>query len=125
VWDVQTGKSLFTLPGHSASVEVAVFSMDGTHLATGGVDGAVKVWDVSADPTAGQELLNLTGYSPYIFTVEFSPDGRTLASSSFADGTTRVYALRIEDLMAIARSRLTRSFTLEECQKYLHQATCP
>jgi WD40 repeat protein len=125
VWDVQTGKFLFTLPGHSASIEVAVFSMDGTQLATGCVDGAVKVWDVSAGPTTGQELLNLTGYSPYIFTVEFSPDGRTLASSSFADGTTRVYTLRIEDLMAIARSRLTRSFTLEECQKYLHQATCP
>jgi WD40 repeat protein/DNA-binding SARP family transcriptional activator len=125
VWDTQTGKHLLTLSGHSASIQVAVFSKDGTRLATGGYDGAVKVWDVSAGPTSGQELLNLSGYSSFIYTLDFSPDGRYLAASSFGDGTTRVYALRIEDLIAIARSRLTRSFTLEECQKYLHQPICP
>jgi WD40 repeat protein len=125
VWDVQTGKSLLTLAGHSSSVGVVAFSKDGTRLTTGGVDGVVKVWDISAGPSAGQELLNLSGYAKYIWSLDFSPDGRYLASSGFSDQITRVYALQIEDLIAIARSRLTRSFTLDECQKYLHQATCP
>jgi len=128
VWDVQTGKRLLLIPtGHSSSINVAVFSRDGTQLATGGFDGTVKVWDVSDGSTAGQELLNLAGYSSFIFALDFSPNGRYLTASSFGGGTgpTRVYALQIEDLIAIARSRLTRSFTLEECQKYLHQAVCP
>jgi len=125
VWDVQTGKRILTLPGHSASVQAVVFSKDGTRLATGSVNGSVKVWDIAPGPTVGQELLNLSGYSSYIYTVDFSSDGKTIAASSFADGITRVYVLQLEDLISIARSRLTRSFTLEECQKYLHQATCP
>ena len=125
VWDVQTGEQLFTLSGHSASIQVAVFNRGGTRLATGGFDGAVKVWDISANPTAGKELLDLSGYSSFIFTVDFSPNGRYLAAGSWGDRITRVYALRIEDLVAIARARLTRTFTLEECQKYLHRSSCP
>jgi WD40 repeat protein len=125
VWDAQTGKRIFTLAGHSASIWVAVFSKDGTRLATGGVDGVAKVWDISDDPTAGKEVLDLRGYSPFIFTLDFSPDGRYLATSSFYEGRTRVYAVQADVLIAIAKSRLTRSFTLEECQKYLHTASCP
>ena len=37
----------------------------------------------------------------------------------------RVYALQMEDLVALAKSRLTRSLTTEECQKYLHVEQCP
>ena len=33
----------------------------------------------------------------------------------------RVYALQMEDLVAFAKSRLTRSLTTDECQKYLHE----
>jgi hypothetical protein len=41
------------------------------------------------------------------------------------DGTIRLYAVKMEDLIALARSRLTRSLTTEECQKYLHVEACP
>ena len=38
----------------------------------------------------------------------------------------RVYALNIEDLMALVRRRITRSLTSQECQKYLHEEEgCP
>jgi hypothetical protein len=40
------------------------------------------------------------------------------------DGTIRLYLLDIMDLAELAQARLTRSLTLEECQKYLHLATC-
>ena len=56
--------------------------------------------------------------------VSFSPDGARLATTS-RDGTVHVYALRVEDLVKIARSRLTRSLTNVECQKYLHVDACP
>jgi hypothetical protein len=42
------------------------------------------------------------------------------------DSTARVYLTRIEDLMALARTRVTRELTCEERQKYLHEnITCP
>jgi len=53
-----------------------------------------------------------------------APDGARLAASG-GDGTARIYLLAIEELMALARSRLTRSFTDAECQQYLHLEQCP
>jgi class 3 adenylate cyclase len=37
----------------------------------------------------------------------------------------RVYALKLEDLVNLARSRVTRALTNEECQRFLHVAQCP
>ncbi|HEX6386600.1 MAG TPA: hypothetical protein VF177_18160 [Anaerolineae bacterium] len=36
----------------------------------------------------------------------------------------RVYTL-LEDTIALARARLTRSLTDEECRQYLHTDACP
>ena len=41
------------------------------------------------------------------------------------DRVVHIYELDIENLIAIAVSRLTRTWTPEECQKYLHTETCP
>jgi choline dehydrogenase-like flavoprotein len=56
--------------------------------------------------------------------VSFNPDGSQLAVAS-RDGTNRIYLLKIEDLVALAKQRVTRSLTAEECQQYLHMDTCP
>jgi WD40 repeat protein len=119
VWDANTGKELFTLSGHSGTLFDVRFSRDGRYLATVSVDKTAKIWDANT----GKELLTL--YAPASLTgVDFSPDGSQLAVGS-SDGTTRIYLLRIEDVIEIAISRLTRTWTLEECQTYLHSDTCP
>jgi len=41
------------------------------------------------------------------------------------DHVVHVYELNIEDLIALAKSRLTRELTQNECQKYLHVEACP
>jgi WD40 repeat protein len=56
--------------------------------------------------------------------VAFSPDGTRLATSG-QDGTIRIYLLRIEELIALAKSRVKRALTTGECQKYLHIEQCP
>ena len=124
VWDVETGEARFNLNGHTASVISAAFSPDGMLLATGSYDGKGKLWDVSDSSTAGQSLLDLD--SPgWPTSISFSPDGSRLVTGSWQDMKVRIYLLDVEDLAVLARSRLTRSLTLEECRKYLHRETCP
>jgi WD40 repeat protein len=56
--------------------------------------------------------------------VAFSPDGKRLATAS-EDWSVQVYALDLRELLKLARSRVTRTFTTEECQSYFQSVTCP
>lgn len=56
--------------------------------------------------------------------LRFTPDGTKLASGS-SEGPVRVWALDLDDLIALAQERLTRGFTAEECRQYLHVERCP
>ena len=76
------------------------------------------------DATSSRPLLTLRGHSDAVYDVAFRPDGTRLATAS-ADKTVRVYALNIEHLMGLARTRVTRSLTAEECRKDLHVEQCP
>jgi WD40 repeat protein len=53
----------------------------------------------------------------------FDAEGRRLASVS-TDGTVRVWALDLDDLLAIAASKLTRLPTEAECRQYGHLPRC-
>lgn len=116
VWDVQTGKELLTLKGNVSSVFWADFSPDGTHIITGSADGTTIVWDAST----GQAMLTLSG-----FYVRFAPDGKSVMTLSPKDMVARGFYLDIGELITLAHSRVTRSLTTDECQKYLHVDACP
>ena len=62
------------LEGHADGVGSVAFSPDGTTLATGSLDGTVKLWDAEM----GTDITTFSGGHP----VAFSPDGTTLASVS-------------------------------------------
>ena len=117
IWDAATGQPLFTLEGHTNTVGDLAFSTDGTRLVTTSNDGVLKLWEIAT----GRGLLTLPG----IGGAAFSPDMGRLATVNRDDLTLRMYVLRVEDLIALAKSRLTRSLTIEECKKYLHREACP
>jgi len=120
VWEAKTGKLLLELSGHSGAVYGAAWSADGTRIATASADKTAKIWDSQT----GEDLLTLYGHSAVVGGVAFSPDGNRLATVS-DDGTVRIYVLPIEELVALARTRVSRTLTAEECQRYLHLQTCP
>jgi WD40 repeat protein len=121
IWDATTGNESLTLTGHSAELRPVAFSPDGKYLATGSTDNTAKIWNVET----GQELLTLPGSQGGVYGVAFSPsDGSQLAVAS-NDGVVRIFTLQIDELLQLALSRVTRSFTTAECKKYLHVETCP
>jgi WD40 repeat protein len=122
VWDISDdrGRALFTLTGHTAFIARLAFNLDGEYLATAAFDGTARVWDL----TAGKEWLKFSAGAAPVTDVAFSPDGARLATGGF-EGRVRVYALKLDDLVAVAKSRVTRALTEGECQQYLHSSTCP
>jgi WD40 repeat protein len=127
VWDAASGLELLTLRGHTGFVNQVTFHPDGTRLATASSDGTVRMWDANS----GQELLTVRSLSAPVESVAFSPTcaglrnapaercGTRLLAGS-ADGTARFFLVRIEDLMALASTRVTRSLSAGECHRYLH-----
>jgi WD40 repeat protein len=120
VWDMQTGDWVLTLSGHTASVLQAAFSPDSTMIATASSDQTVKLWATET----GQEMLTLYGHAGCVTDLAFSPDGKRLYTIS-RDGTDRVYLLNINELITLAKKRLIRWFSDEECYQYLQLAECP
>jgi WD40 repeat protein len=113
-------KDLLTLRGDPILSNSVAFSPDGRRLATASRESTAKVWDTAS----GKELLTLRGHAGHVDSVAFSPDGKRLATAG-ADGTVQIYALDIQDLLNLARKRVTRPFTPAECQRYFSGETCP
>jgi hypothetical protein len=46
-------------------------------------------------------------------------------ASQTDDGVVHLWALDLDDLIAIANDRLTRQLSDDECRQYLHLESCP
>ena len=90
LWDPATGEELRTLPGYSSIVKSVAWSPDGNVLASGTVDGTVKLWESGT----GKELVTFRAgpdkktpseadwwfeRANAVNAIAFSPDGRLLA----------------------------------------------
>ncbi|KAL4979806.1 WD40-repeat-containing domain protein [Aspergillus desertorum] len=76
----------FLLRGHLRGVSAVRFSPDASMIASGGADGAVKVWAAST----GKLIHTFEGHLAGISTISWSPDGATIASGS-DDKTIRLW----------------------------------
>jgi RNA polymerase sigma factor (sigma-70 family) len=86
VWDVRSGKELATFDVINAGG--LAFSPDAKTVATGDLQGNVRVWDAES----GQLRLALGAHAKRVSSVACSPDGKLLASGGFD------HAVRLWDL---------------------------
>jgi len=115
--DAETGILSRHLPGNFT---VADISPDGRLLVTGSRDGFVEVWDLQElreDATRRLvERIPLGFGLGEVQNVAFSGNDAVWVTPE--DGRIQLYTLDAEELVNIARQRITRSFTTAECSIY-------
>jgi eukaryotic-like serine/threonine-protein kinase len=86
VWNVMTGRTIFTYKGHSSAVKAVAWSPDGQRLATGSEDKTVQVWDA----TRGSNIFVYYAHRDKVNNVAWSRGGTHIASAS-DDETVQVW----------------------------------
>jgi WD40 repeat protein len=87
VWDLESGRVLRTLEGHSAIYGVAL-TPDGKRAVSAASDNTLKVWDLES----GCALHTLEGHSKFVSGVAVTPEGKRAVSAS-SDNTLKVWDL--------------------------------
>jgi RNA polymerase sigma factor (sigma-70 family) len=111
LWDVRTGKST-KLPGnHQATIHSVAFSPDRRLVASGAMDGLIRVWDVRE----GKELRQIKGFTPQNSAMRllFSPDSKTLASATRGVGNDVIG--RLWDVASGKECRVFAGRLFSEC----------
>ncbi len=112
---------LRSIDGHTEWVQEAVWGPDERSVVSCSGDGTARVWDVATG--RGRQWLVADGLTG-LCRVRVSPDGRHVAVSDGENGI-RVFALDPSEVAEIARARLTRTWTTDECREYLDLSVCP
>jgi len=99
--------------GHTGYLQSLAFIPDGKRLMTGSADETVKIWDTAS----ARPLITLWASDGPVEQVTISPDGKYLATRS-ATGGTQGYYQDPKDLLGLAKKRVTRSLTSDECNRY-------
>src|ERR1044071_7500757 len=87
------------------AVRSVAYSPDGTYVASGGNDNAVRVWNTQ---TGEARVLGLcragkTGFS-YVSSIDFAPDGRVIASAS-NDNMLRLWSVEGDEMHILGKYR--------------------
>ncbi|KAL3487251.1 quinon protein alcohol dehydrogenase-like superfamily [Aspergillus germanicus] len=98
LWSSTEGWVARTLSRYYDYVECLSFSRNGQLLASGYINGTVKVWNLTTD----QEPIVLEASEAAVLTVAFSSDGHRL-TSSYSDGTIRLWDLKTGSLQEKTR----------------------
>ncbi len=76
LFDVESGKTLATLTGHSLGTTALSWRRDGSLLASAGQDGKVRLWD----GVTGEERAALAGGAAWVERVTWHPSADVLAT---------------------------------------------
>ena len=86
IWDLETGALARTIDADKTMVYGLAVSPDGSVVASGGSDGAVKTWSIAT----GAAIATYAHGGTKMFSIAFTPDGGTLATAG-GDGVIRIW----------------------------------
>jgi WD40 repeat protein len=113
---------------HDAGVFDLALSQDGRRLASAGGDGVVRVWDVETRTLIHEiplpQVGNAAGFNSGAAGVDFVGDEGHLLVAGLHTGELQRVTNDTEELLEIARTRITRGLTQTECTTY-HIDPCP
>jgi WD40 repeat protein len=101
---------------HDEGVIQLALNEEGTLLASAGLDGLVKVWDLETRTLLHQIPVSSEGSG--VGGVAFAGDDTHLSVTNSAGGEVHRITTDTDELLGIARARLTRTFTETECATY-------
>jgi WD40 repeat protein len=113
------------LDAHPSIIKRLTFNPEGTRLATAGMDGIAKLWQVDKTPTGLTltPLHTLEGHTGSVHAVAFSPDGRTLATAGY-DGRVGLFDVESgEGELFEAHNQCERSGCAEAVEFFDHGRT--
>jgi WD40 repeat protein len=86
MWDMDSGKELWSTPAHERGVCQLAVSSDGRRVFSAGVDQTARAFDADS----GKELRVFRGHRQQVWCLAVSRDGKRLATGS-SDGTVRLW----------------------------------
>lgn len=86
VWEWQSERYVLKQQGHLHNMTSMCYSPEGQYIATGGLDGKIKVWNASS----GFCFVTLKDHTGAVTDLQFSPKGQVIVSAS-QDGTVRAF----------------------------------
>lgn len=100
---------------HGAPIRRLDLNEDGTLLASAGFDGFVRVWDVETRTLVHQIPVS---DGTVVGGVAFMQNGNHVAVAHNEAGALLLLTIDNDELLDIARTRVTRGFTETECSTY-------
>lgn len=76
IWDVNNGKRIIQLRGHSRAINTVRFNKNGSRLLSASVDNSVKLWEIPS----GRLIRTFSGRS--FNSADFSPDGKFIITAN-------------------------------------------
>jgi WD40 repeat protein len=104
--DLQAGTAVL-LRGHRDDVAAVAFAADEQELATGSIDGTIRLWSVPE----GQSVGGMAGHLESVEALAYSVDGRTVASGTVGTELKFWHRLTRRELARFSHAEIARDLT--------------
>ena len=107
LWDLDTGRLLHALGGHTGAVRDIAFAADGAQIISGSEDHTIRFWGVQS----GEQLNVLSDHEKEVRCIAPTPDGVRLVSAG-ADSTVRLWDIESGKQLRVITQQVTKSIAV-------------